>query len=225
MYKKEVVGSMSEWSGVLKDLFRQIDDGSVSLEQVQDFLEHKNPFDKTDLIADWESFYRKVFGIKVDFSGLKIPKKKKGFSRLIIVAKGMTSQKVYNKCKEIFPCWKYADNLDRAVQSERVSDMRPYAVWFRDRIEADKELKNLSANDLKERKITSITLEERLVYELKYFEETGRHLDIDNITLCAGSRYSDGNVPRVDWYYSEFDVYWDHPGSRDGSLRSRQAVL
>jgi len=38
---KKVVGSMSEWSGVLKDLFRQIDDGSVTLEQVKDLVIHK----------------------------------------------------------------------------------------------------------------------------------------------------------------------------------------
>ena len=44
MSKKEVVGSMSEWSGVLKDFFRQIADGSKTLRQVQLFLENKNPF-------------------------------------------------------------------------------------------------------------------------------------------------------------------------------------
>ncbi|MEK7580630.1 MAG: hypothetical protein AAB465_03430, partial [Patescibacteria group bacterium] len=44
MSKKEMVGSMSEWSGVLKDFFRQINDGSKTLRQVQLFLENKNPF-------------------------------------------------------------------------------------------------------------------------------------------------------------------------------------
>jgi len=46
MGKKEVVGSMSEWSGVLKDFFRQINDGSKTLRQVQLFLENKNPFNE-----------------------------------------------------------------------------------------------------------------------------------------------------------------------------------
>ncbi len=41
---KPAVGSMSEWSGVLKDFFRQIDDGSISLEEIKVFNEHRNPF-------------------------------------------------------------------------------------------------------------------------------------------------------------------------------------
>ncbi len=36
---------MSEWSGTLKDLFRQIDDGSITLEQTRAFAEHRNPFE------------------------------------------------------------------------------------------------------------------------------------------------------------------------------------
>lgn len=35
---------MSEWSGMLKDFFRQISDRSIAKEQLQLFLEHKNPF-------------------------------------------------------------------------------------------------------------------------------------------------------------------------------------
>lgn len=42
--RREVVGSMSEWSGALKDLFRQIDDGSISLQEIRAFLEHRDPF-------------------------------------------------------------------------------------------------------------------------------------------------------------------------------------
>ncbi|MEK9174573.1 MAG: hypothetical protein AAB725_01225, partial [Patescibacteria group bacterium] len=35
------VGGMSEWSGVLKDFFRQIDDGSITLEMVRALTEHR----------------------------------------------------------------------------------------------------------------------------------------------------------------------------------------
>ena len=45
MSKKQVVGSMSDWSGVLKDFFRQIGDGSLTLEQVTATVEHRNPFE------------------------------------------------------------------------------------------------------------------------------------------------------------------------------------
>jgi len=217
---------MSEWSGMLKDLFRQIDDGSITLEQLQAFLEHKNPFAEVDFVKDWQDFYRDVFGIECDFSNLQIPKKKKGFDRLIIIAQGMTPQMLFNKCRELFPSWKWTDkNLDEVTTSERTSKDGAYAVWFKDEVEADEDLRNLSANNLKERHIAGITLEERLLFELKYFKETGKHLDVENITLCSGSRSPDGSVPRVRWYGGEMNVRWSDPAVRDDSLRSRRAVL
>lgn len=42
--KRQVVGSMSEWSGVLKDFWRQVDDGSITLTMVKNFVERRNPF-------------------------------------------------------------------------------------------------------------------------------------------------------------------------------------
>ncbi len=45
--KREIVGSMSEWSGVLKDIFRQIGDGSLTMGHLQALLEHRNPFDSS----------------------------------------------------------------------------------------------------------------------------------------------------------------------------------
>ena len=228
--KKTMVGSMSEWSGVLRDLFRQINDGSLRFEQLQAVVEHRNPFEKPDYITDWRNFYKEVFGIDVDLSKVKIPEKKKGFNRLIIVAKGMTSQKLYDKCKELFPSWKWTgrdlDEIGDPDRSERSPEKKSYAIWIRDRVEADRELKNLSANDLGERKNSGITLEERLLFELKYFKETGKHLDIKNITLCSGSRCSDGSVPFVGWSgcYGRLGVDWCYPGSAGSFLRSREAV-
>lgn len=231
MGKTPVVGSMSEWSGVLKDFFRQVNDGSIDLVQVQAFLDHKNPFEIIslnfcDLIKDWQKFYREVFGIETDFSNLRIPEKKKGFDRLIIVAQRMSPQMLYDKCEELFPCWKWTNNnLDKIISSGSVlSSGVSFARWFRDRVEADEELKNLSANQLKEKNIQGITLEERLLYELKFFKETGKHLDIQNVTLCTGSRYDDGGVPFVYWLDSMLSVHWYRPGHANDNLRSRQAV-
>ena len=55
-----------------------------------------------------------------------------------------------------------------------------------------------------------MTLLERLILEVKYFTETGKHLDVKGVTLCTGSRNSDGNVPYVDWFSdaSEVCVGW-----------------
>jgi hypothetical protein len=135
-------------------------------------------------------------------------------------------QMVYDKCKELFGAWKYTNNsLDQAVPTnDRDTKNGHYAIWVRDRVEADEELKNKSANDLKEASTPGNTLLERLLLELKYFKETGKHLDIENWTLCSGSRDSDGCVPGVGWYGDEMRVGWYYPGFRRGILRSREVV-
>lgn len=234
--KEKVVGSMSEWSGMLKDLFRQIADGSITLGQLGKFLEHRNPFEATKqvvlrgvniLVEEWQKFYKEVFNLDVDFSNPQIPGKREGFNWLVVVVPGMTPQRLFDKCKELFNAWKWTDkNLDKIIKSDRNQANGPYAVWFRDRVEADEELKNLSVNDLKQKSIQGITLEERLLLELFYFWKTKKHLDISNWTLCSGSRYSDGNVPNVDWigHDDKLYVYWYHPDYAYDGLRSRQVV-
>lgn len=181
-----------------------------------------------DPFADWQNFYRDVFGVKVDLSAVSVPARQKGFDRLLVVAQGMTPQRLYEKCAELFPCWRHTDeSLDEIVHSDRTAKDGAYAVWFRDRVEADQELKNLSADQLKDQNIPGITLEERLLMELKYFKETGKHSDLKSITLCAGSRYSGysgGLVPDVDWNAGRLRVAWYSPGVAFGCLRSRAAV-
>lgn len=177
-------------------------------------------------VFEWEGFYRKKFKMSVDLSGVNIvfPEDPE-FTRLIIVAQGLTMNRGYDVCAEYFPCWCYVDDLDKAITSnDRTVDKSSYAVWFRDRKEADEELKNLSANQLAEKKIPGITLLERLLYELKYWDETGEHLDVSSWTLCTGSRDSDGPVPLVGWHGDRLRVDWDYPGGRFGDLRSRAAV-
>lgn len=225
--KVKVVGGMSEWSGLLKDLFRQIDDGSVSQKQLQLFLERRSCF--INPILDWQDFYRNVFGMKVSFYGLRIPEYIDDFNRLVVMAKGMTPQMIYDKYVELFlyPKWtgRSLDEIIKPFNTIRDTRDRSYAVWFRDRQEADVELKNVSADELKERNISGITLEERLIFGLKFFKETGEHLDIKNVTLCSGSRRDDGVVPVVRWYGRGLIVYWHHPGSPAGDCRTREAVL
>jgi len=183
--------------------------------------------DISDLLADWKKLYKEVFGIDVDFSNLHVPEYQKGFDRLIVVAQGMKPQMLYDKCAKLFTCWKWTDKgFDEVMEeSDRTAELGHYAVWFRDRVEADEELKYKSANMLKEEGIPGITLEERFLYELKYFKETGNHLDIKNVTYCSGSRYSDGNVPLVDWSDDRLKVFRYGPVYRDGLMRTRAAVI
>ncbi len=233
---EKTVGDMSEWSGMLKDLFRQIGDGSIRKENFQAFLEHRSPFSSEEvsrfLLLEWEKFYQDVFKISVDLSNVKIPEKRIGFDRLIVVAQGMSPQKLFNKCKELFPCQisrMYADSdLDKIIHSKRTAQNGAYAVWFRNTVEADEVFKSMDTCDLERKGIQSITLEERFLMELKYFIETGRHLDIKNMTLCASSPYPNGDFPEISWHSGKenfLDIGWCTYRASFKYLRARQAIL
>ncbi len=174
---------------------------------------------------EWTKFYRKVFGLEVDFSGVTIPDEQPGFGLVVVVAKGLTLNCVWSKCRELFPTYSYfGDDMDKVVTKNDRTSQTAYAKRFRDRVEADEELKNLSANQCAEQGIRGITLLERLLLELWYFSQIGEdHLDLQNITLCAGSRYG-GDVPSVDWYNGRLKVGYCHPGYRGDDLRTRAAV-
>jgi hypothetical protein len=137
----------------------------------------------------------------------------------INIPKGLTEEQAYQDCLKLFPCWRWCDNFDGIV-SDRTSK-KSYSIKVKANVEADEELKNLSAHDLKEKGIKGITLLERLVLEKDYFLKTGKHLDSDNITLCSGSRHSDGHVPYADFHDGWFHVDYYGPGHRSPNLRSR----
>lgn len=144
----------------------------------------------------------------------------------INIEKGMTIEGVLAECKKLFPIWRWTDdNLDQIINSDRTSK-KSYSIKLKANVEADEELKNLSANQLQEKDIKGITLLERLVLELDYFKKTGGHLDIKNITLCSGSRYSDGRVPGVCWSgIGGLGVDWYGPDRARGGLRSREIIV
>lgn len=223
--KKSLAGSMSDWSGLLKDLFRQIDDGTITRDQMHKFVvKHENPFAITNIREEWQEFYRKYFRITVDFSGVTIPDEQKDFTRVIFIPQGFTYADIVKVLKKKFKVWFYTENLDKAIKDDVRTSDKSYATRLRERIEADEEMKNLSANQIKEKGINAITLMERLVLELKYWDETGEHLDILNVTLCAGSRRSDGYVPFVRWNDDELFVSWCDPDYPGDDLRLREAV-
>ena len=173
----------------------------------------------------WAAFYKKHFEITADFSKVVIPKQPKGFTRLIIVAQGVTLNAAMAACKKRFPKWQHTSDLDASVtHNDRTAQGGAYAVWFRDRIEADEETANQSANNLSAAVVKTITLLERILMELEYFGRTGQHLDLANLTLCAGSRGSGGGVPYCGWFDAKFYVGWALVGSRRPSLRARVAV-
>ena len=181
-------------------------------------------------IKQWQQFYKETFNTDIDPTQIKIPERtaeqEKEFTRLIIVAEGMTPQRLFDKCKTSFDSWTNLDLAKITTEPNRAAQTSPYAVWVRDTQEADEENKNKSADNLKSAGEPGITLEERLLYELKYFKETnGKHLDDNNWTLCTGSRHAGGYVPSVYWDDDGLKISWYSPGYSFGDIRSRSVVF
>ncbi|QQG42626.1 MAG: hypothetical protein HYW15_00135 [Candidatus Giovannonibacteria bacterium] len=174
----------------------------------------------------WEFFYRGFFKYNLDVSGLFVPESRKGFDCLLVLAEPAISQPLFDKSSEYFPCWKiYGGNLDEAVaEHERDPRKGAYAIWVEDTQEPSKRLKNISADKVREMKLATETLPERLLHGLVYHLGTGQHLDVENTTYCAGSRDYVGGIPSVRWDGGGLGVHGCPPSHAHDSLRPREVV-
>ncbi|MCX5854486.1 MAG: hypothetical protein NTZ24_07945 [Deltaproteobacteria bacterium] len=179
-----------------------------------------------DVCEYWIELWRKQIGIKnPDFAGITPFATHPGYRPLIMPKHELiTAQRLYDSCRELFNCWKYNGNsLDNlVVMNDRDPRKGSYVTWFRDRVEADEELSNLSGIELDKMKIPGITLLEREVMEYDYFNRTNGHLDVENMTICSGSRYLCGDLPRVRWDGEKFFVHWFFTDRANAIMRSRQ---
>jgi hypothetical protein len=189
-------------------------------------------FAKTDpyraLLDAWVTFYRDEFGIVLDPAAVRIPEHRDGFDRLIVVAPGITIERVLAQCQKYFKVWRWTnDDLDKLTESVRSAADGLYAVWVRDRVEADEEHKNKSYNDLQKAGVPGITLLEYVLLHLQHYRVTGQHPDASNITLCTGSLYRGGGVSRAYWHpgFGKFCVSWYDRGHAPPYLRCREAVV
>lgn len=180
------------------------------------------PLPPVDLDA-WQDFFKRHFGRTFDLSNIHIPPKPDYPCRAIVIPNGLANNDVFDACTKRFKTWRYESDLNTVRDVVKRPDS-PYVVWVRDVVEADDEMKNKSAEDIEKEGTNTLTLKERMMLELKYFDETSKHLDIENVTLCAGSRYSVGHVPHCYWSYGKFYVDWFLPDGAGPHLRARVAV-
>ena len=213
--------------GAIEKDFLDLAVADDKLRKVLDLMRSSRPKNaQTDPVKQWEKFYLNIFGLTIDLSQVKLPLHHQGFNRLIIVAKWLTLNRTYDTCAKHFPCWRDNDDLNASVTVNDRTPTESYAIWVRDTVEADENLKSLSADDLKEDSVSCLTLTERLLYELKFFTETQKHLDKTNYTLCASSRDPNGYVPCVGWdpFCGGVCVRWDGSRDRRSGGRARQVV-
>ena len=180
---------------------------------------------------DWAKVYKQL-GMEAEFNDFFDKKFANAGSDpgiwYVPVIKGVTPNKIVKVLRGLgVNVYTYTDDLDTGVPTnDRDPSKGSYVVGFKKNIEADPENANQSANDRKKKKAKDITLLERLLLELGYFLATGNHLDVENVTLCSGSRDSDGCVPDVDWRADDGRLWvgWCHLDRQRSSLRARAVV-
>lgn len=173
-------------------------------------------------VAKWAQFYGDFLGLDANFASFVVPASLPGSIRRIPILSGLTPNKVVAACRRHFNVFTCEDDLDTAVvENERNPQSGPYIIRVRDRVEADDELRRLSAEAVMARHLATMTLLERLLFELKYYSETGRHLDVRNVTLCCGSRFRDGLVPSVDFSERRINILRIRPDFGAGDTRAR----
>jgi hypothetical protein len=180
-----------------------------------------------DVYEEWQDFYRQHFNMIVDFSGVQIPEKPtEGSWRLLFIPVGLSMHTTLAVMRTKFKVWTYIEDLDASVTKNTRTSATSYAIWVRDGVEPDEKYLGKSTREADMDGNIGVTLLERLVFEVKFFVETGNHLDIKGVTFCTGSRNSDGNVPYVyfDPSTGEVCVSWCRVDDAGGAYGLRQAV-
>ena len=231
MKRQEVGGAPGNVLGMFADLALKLQNGVITPGQFGKFLKKQNPFaglDYSIIFADWEKYFWKIHGLRTDFAGVRIPEADDNeFPWFVCRPENFFAERAFSGGKKLYPKWKWTDkSLDDILDLSfgRDGQTYPYIVRVRANWEADEDMANISANRIAETGINTICLTERLLIGDFLYWKQKKHLDIQNITLCAGSRFGDGYVPRARWDYDGFRVYWHSPGDAVDDLRSRQTV-
>jgi hypothetical protein len=179
----------------------------LNFSQVEYWLSHKTELKRKlrevfsindeflEIRVEWQKFYKTHFNWDVDFSQVIIPLRPDGKWRLLFIPKGMNLNLSFSICEKLFKSWKYTEDLNQSVTKNIRNTDSHYAVWVRDEVETDQEFLGKSTRQADPDMKIGITLLERIIFEIKYFVETGNHLDIKGLTFCSGSRDADGGVP------------------------------
>lgn len=184
------------------------------------------PVDVQAFLADQRNFYREVYG-KKQIPRVKLPQQRLGFSWGLIMASFMTPQWLYDCARERIGAWKYdVESLDTlTVKNDRdASKDGAYALYSRNRIAADEEHKGKSADAIQAANISGMTLAEYENLFIWFHWKTGKLLDPNTWTLCSGSRYQDGDVPRGHSVDGRLRVDWYNPSKTSAPLRVREVV-
>jgi hypothetical protein len=156
----------------------------------------------TEAIEEWIYFYSMTFDLQFDpqkiFSNIVLPKSRRGFDQIMLVPQGLTSGEVFDASTDHFAISSIYEDLNSQVVNNDRDTITSYALRLRDCQEPVRQNEMMLVKDLKDNdQIDCMTLLERLLYGLKFFIDTGAHLDEKLATFCVGSSDSQEQVPFV----------------------------
>lgn len=177
-------------------------------------------------LAAWTAIYQKYFGITPEWPEVDLDKYDPKLYFLIAVAKNISMNNVLDKMECRFSVFPIYHNLDQDVpKHERMPD-DSYIVLAARSVEADPELACMPVRDLDNTLgFQGITLLERMLLELYYYESTGEHLDRETINLCSGSRDFQGDIIGVQFTDIGFVFDYYEQEEFDYHIRSRRIYL
>lgn len=207
-------------------------DQRIFLENATESLTVQMPI-PSELAKEWETFWRDEYAVKADFAGLLIPSPPIGYkARFGLMHKkySQSPEALFQADKKAYggKVWKFTKrNLDEVVTVHKKTGT--FGFWVADEQEAhDGCVGGINLNTLAVDELgwSTETLTMRQVHGRKFFRERGEHLDIKKVTVAAGSRCADGDVPGVDRSDDgDVDVNYWLPSDADDCLRFRRAIL
>lgn len=167
-------------------------------------------------LAKWQDFYSRHFGEQHDFSGVRIPAQQLGFNQLILVPTGMTPYRAIVRCQELFAVYYVVYGLEQNGGHGQYTHSRTanqsYALWLEGKFQHIGSTKDAFEAAVTRHHSDSLTMLERLLLELKYFDENPGHhpnpvKSLERYELCFGSQQVQGDEG-VQRHYV-FQIAWD----------------
>jgi hypothetical protein len=180
-------------SAVLQQLGRSLDPDKVRFYiqnkgQLKNDLLQLNVYKEPKVeLESWELFYRKNFGTTIDLSKMEVTERPAYPCFELVVVPVISNYRIFDACDFAFTqSWLVRKNLN-GVEDVGVRPSDPYFRWVC--------TAEYSPRDGEALRIHSLTLRERMLLDLKCFDD-GRKLPWSQ---CLGSRFQGGTEPNVYW--------------------------
>lgn len=181
----------------------------------------------------WEKFYQEIFGFVINFSNVSIPDHPDDYKWQICMPSRsvLGDEMALSGGKHQYKInYRYTDdkNMNLVINHQfdwsRDSWDKPYIIFVRPNIEADKDMKGISAWEIRKQCINTITFRERIILQRFLLWKANLILDKNTVTLCADSRYIFESVPTLNWQDDGVVVDYYSCDNSIGSVYARRVA-